>query len=256
MQSRQVSLGGVSDHKNPAGIRASCLCSAAKNAEDLNSENLKSSLPKKRNEEPWYWVDDKYDQNFEVTFQDEIEKEQEDCKSKRIVELRFKIYGTPRPLQRHRTSKWHTYNPSFKYQKSFQDVLKKLIFDFRGQSIDTPIFDATEYLATTIIFRMKRPKNHFVNNKPGPGRLKKKSPSQLSSIRADVDNLTKFVLDSMNGVMYEDDRQITSIHSTKLLDNVDLCDGSIEVYIRSIELDDVEKVLQSSISIFEKDSEL
>ena len=96
---------------------------------------------------------------------------------------------------------------------------------------------------------MKRPKSHFVNNRPGPGRLKKKSPSQLSSIRTDVDNLSKFILDSMNGVMYEDDRQIASIHATKILDDVNFCRGSIEVYIRSIEADEVPKLLESSIHI-------
>jgi len=112
----------------------------------------------------------------------------------------------------------------------------------------SPLFDGNEYLAVTIVFRMKRPKSHFVNNKPGPGRLKEKSPSQLAPIRTDVDNLTKFVLDSMNGVVYEDDRQITSIHATKILDNADFCRGSIEVHIQSIDEGYVRRLLQSSIS--------
>jgi Holliday junction resolvase RusA-like endonuclease len=256
---------------NPAGTRSSCVCRAAKNAEKVNSQDL-SSVPnksaknakkvkkiKKSNEGPWYWIDEKRPSNFEVTFGDEYgsesedEDEQEECKSKRISKLRFEICGSPRPLQRHRTSRFHTYNPSVKYQESFQDALKKLIFEFHSESIETPLFAATDYLEMTIIFRMKRPKSHFVNNKPGPGRLKKKAPSHLSSIRADVDNLSKFVLDSLNGLMYEDDRQIISIHATKLLDNVDPCDGSIEVYARSIEVDDVEKIIKSSISMIEQD---
>ena len=77
--------------------------------------------------------------------------------------------------------------------------------------------------------------------------------AQLSTIRSDVDNLTKFVLDSMNGVIYEDDRQITSIHATKILDNEDLCTGSIEVFVRSIDVDDVESILASSIAIADPD---
>lgn len=263
-------LEGAIHPTNPAGTRASCICRAAKNAEKVNSQDLSSPVPKKSaknaekvkkskksEEEPWYWIDEKRHHNFEVTFRDEDgsegDDEQEECKSKRISNLRFEICGSPRPLQRHRTSRFHTYNPSVKYQESFQDALKKLMFDFHIESIDTPLFDATEYLEMTIIFRMKRPKSHFVNNKPGPGRLKEKAPSQLSSIRTDVDNLSKFVLDSMNGVMYEDDRQIISIHATKLLDNADLCDGSIEVYVRSIEIDDLEKIVESSISIIEQE---
>jgi len=87
--------------------------------------------------------------------------------------------------------------------------------------------------------------------KPGPGRLKKKAPSRLSPIRTDVDNLAKFVLDSMNGILYEDDRQITSIHATKLLDDVDLCEGSTEIHIRSINEEDIKEILESSISIID-----
>jgi Holliday junction resolvase RusA-like endonuclease len=242
---------------NPFVPRASCRCHAAKNAKTVKSKQLSSSVPGIREEDEWYWVDENSDDNLELTFRDENrdEDDQEGCDSKRILKLRFKICGNPRPLQRHRTSKFRTYNPSMKYQKSFQDAFEKLILDLRHEGIDTPLFSESEYLAMSIVFRMKRPKNHFVNSKPGPGRLKEKSPSQLSSIRSDVDNLTKFVLDSLNGVLYDDDRQITSIHATKLLDSEDLCRGSIEVYVRSIEVEDVEKILESSISIFEQDTE-
>eukprot|EP00531_Pseudo-nitzschia_arenysensis_P003027 CAMPEP_0116116790 /NCGR_PEP_ID=MMETSP0329-20121206/1226_1 /TAXON_ID=697910 /ORGANISM="Pseudo-nitzschia arenysensis, Strain B593" /LENGTH=304 /DNA_ID=CAMNT_0003610309 /DNA_START=47 /DNA_END=961 /DNA_ORIENTATION=+ len=228
---------------------------AAKNAVKTNSKEASSSA-KENKGEPFYWIDEACDHNFQITFHDENENKDQDAKAednpKTISKLRFKICGNPRPLQRHRTSRFHTYNPSVKYQKSFQDALEKLMSASDIGSMDHPIFQETEYLVMTLIFRMKRPKNHFVNNRPGPGRLKAKSPPQLSSIRSDVDNLTKFVLDSMNGVMYEDDRQITSIHATKLLDNEDLCTGSVEVYIRSIDVKDVDKIIESSISIADK----
>jgi len=235
-----ASIKGASHPRTSAVTRASCRCCAAKNAEKANSKD-----------EPYYWIDEACNNNFQITFHDEDETE--DTKvgrnSERISKLRFKICGNPRPLQRHRTSRFRTYNPSVKYQKSFQDALEKLIATSGIAAINYPIFEETEYLVMTIIFRMKRPKNHFVNNRPGPDRLKEKSPSQLSSIRSDVDNLTKFVLDSLNEVMYEDDRQITSIHATKILDNEDLCSGSVEVFIRSIGVEDVEKIVESSISI-------
>lgn len=251
-----TSTEGTSHPSSFNGMRTSCRCRAAKNAEEANPKDASSSAPKRSEGEPWYWVDEKCDHNFQVTFLDKNDSKckdtKEESKLERISNLRFKICGNPRPLQRHRTSRFRTYNPSVKYQKSFQDALQKLVFDFDSRGMDYPLFDASEYLAMTIIFRMKRPKNHFVNNRPGPGRLKEKSPPQLSSIRSDVDNMTKFVLDSMNGLMYEDDRQITSIHATKLLDNEDLCSGSIEVYVRSIEVGDVDKIVASSISIIDQ----
>lgn len=239
-------IEGNNHPSSSVGMRTFCHYCAARNVEKVNSKVPSSSIPERSKDEPWYWIDEKCDNNFKVSFREEDEDE-----SKRISKLRFKICGNPRPLQRHRSSRWRTYNPSVKYQKSFQDSFKQLVSNYRGESVDYPLFDANEFLVMTIIFRMKRPKSHFVNNRPGPGRLKEKSPSQLSSIRSDVDNLTKFVLDSMNEVIYEDDRQITSVHATKLLDNDDLCAGSIEVYVRSIEDEDVEKILESSISIVE-----
>mmetsp|Transcript_26630 Transcript_26630/g.55029 ORF Transcript_26630/g.55029 Transcript_26630/m.55029 type:complete len:306 (-) Transcript_26630:1125-2042(-) len=245
------------------GTRVSCLCRAAKkDAEKSKSKKPKlspSSLPKRNKGEPWYWTDQNCGDNFEVTFRNKDNYENDDGTEdeqdpQQILKLRFKIFGNPRPLQRHRTSRWSTYNPSVKYQQSFQKAFENLTLDthVQNKSIGTPLFDGSEYLAMAIVFRMKRPKNHFVNNKPGPDRLKKNAPSQLSSVRTDVDNLTKFVLDSLNGKLYEDDRQVTTIHATKVLDNANLCDGSIEVYVRSVNLEDLENILESSISIIDQ----
>jgi Holliday junction resolvase RusA-like endonuclease len=145
------------------------------------------------------------------------------------------------------------YNPSSKYQKSFQYAVEKLIEQNQNISATYPLFSSDESLIMTIIFRMKRPKLHFVNSKPGPDRLKKNAPPQTSPVRTDVDNLTKFVLDSMNQVLYDDDHQIISLHVTKLLDDGGMCDGSIEVFLQSIDdHNSLEHLLTNSMSILEK----
>ncbi len=243
-----LSMRGTSVPQNSAGMRGSCRCyCAAKNTKETKSKKkASSSSADERSEDEFYWVNTTSTDDFQLTFQEEDEEE---STRKRPSSLRFKICGNPRPLQRHRTSRFRTYNPSEKYQKVFQEAFHELVSGFDTKGLNYPFFDEEKYLAMTIIFRMKRPKNHFVNSRPGPGRLKAKSPPQLSTIRSDVDNLTKFVLDSMNGLIYEDDRQIISIHATKVLDNDDLCTGSIEVYVRSIDVDDVENILASSIAI-------
>jgi Holliday junction resolvase RusA-like endonuclease len=171
-----------------------------------------------------------------------------------VSRLRFTVRGNPRPLQRHRTSRGFMYNPSLKYQTSFQHVVKNLLVgnesdsNDRPSSLTYPIFGPDEYLVMNIVFKMKRPKSHFVNNKPGHGRLKVSSTGMMSStIRTDIDNLVKFVLDSMNEVLYEDDRQIVSIQATKVFDNDDTCEGSIDVNIRRIETDDdMDEIIRSS----------
>ena len=249
-----LSVRDPSTAQTSAGMRGSfrCYC-AAKNTKETKSKKTKSkkkaSSAQPRPEDEYYWVNKTAVDNFQMTFQDVDVENEEESTLIRPSSLRFKICGNPRPLQRHRTSRFRTYNPSEKYQKVFQDAFHELVAGFDTQGFNYPFFEEDEYLAMTIIFRMKRPKSHFVNSRPGPGRLKAKSPPQLSTIRSDVDNLTKFVLDSMNGVIYEDDRQITSIHATKILDNEDLCAGSIEVHVRSIDVDDVETILASSIAI-------
>lgn len=245
-------------------IRSSLLFSTVKNVKEIAPKGS-ASTSRERNEQ-WHWVEDSNQENLLLDYRnDDIDygdRQGGNSNSEKLSKIRFKIHGNPRPLQRHRSSRGHIYNPSLKYQKSFLNAFQNLIFDEKhhmnmnmtmDHNDDTPLFDATENLVITIIFRMKRPKSHFVNNKPGPGRLKKKAPSQLSPIRTDVDNLAKFVLDSMNGVLYEDDRQITSIHATKILDDADLCEGSTEIYIRSINEEDIKEILESSISIIDND---
>jgi Holliday junction resolvase RusA-like endonuclease len=46
-------------------------------------------------------------------------------------------------------------------------------------------------------------------------------PDQGSSIfaTADIDNLCKFVLDALNGILYNDDRQIVTLKASKLFDS-------------------------------------
>ena len=44
--------------------------------------------------------------------------------------------------------------------------------------------------------------------------------TRSNRIRVDLDNLSKAVCDSMNGVVYKDDKQIVDLHLVKLFDEV------------------------------------
>jgi Holliday junction resolvase RusA-like endonuclease len=85
---------------------------------------------------------------------------------------------------------------------------------------------------------MKRPSNHFVaSRRTGPNsRLKaayagSRWPPDGRGIRSDVDNLAKFVMDSLNGVLYVDDRQVVRLKAMKVLDSEGPCLGATEVEI-------------------------
>ncbi len=99
-----------------------------------------------------------------------------------------------------------------------------------------PFFKEDEFLHIKILFHLKRPKNHFLSNKPGPGRLRSQySCNNRVSTRVDVDNLAKFVLDSLNGILYVDDRQIVELHVKKVFDNEDECLGKTQVWITRLD---------------------
>jgi hypothetical protein len=169
------------------------------------------------------------------------------------VLLRFTVRGNPLPLRRHRTSRGFVYNPSAPAQASFRQIVQSVVFPDHDPDDDNallPIFSEEYTLAMTIVFRTKRPMHHFIGSKPAAGRLKESAPSQTAPTRSDVDNLAKFVLDSLNGLLYHDDRQISSLHVTKLLDNEEDCRGSTEVCLRVLADDNVSTLLNNTFELF------
>jgi len=183
---------------------------------------------------------------------------EDDRKKKKI---KFKVRGNPLSLRRHRTGRGFVYNPSAAKQHLFRDVVKSIlpsVFVPGDQEINqenrdefstpllSPLFPAEECIAVTLVFHLKRPKNHFVSNKPGHGRLRPSSKGKLPrGTRNDVDNLAKFVLDSLNGLLYADDRQVVSLSATKVFDVEGNCDGATEIFMESIHEKDIDSYLAS-----------
>jgi len=149
------------------------------------------------------------------------------------------VYGNPQPLKRHRTARGFMYNPSAKAQQCFQSVVEQQIMpnnnnenddnkmtmiplynDNDDELIPTTHFGSDALLHVQLVFYCRRPKAHFISNKSGPGRLRLDAPAHVQR-RVDVDNLAKFVLDSLNGVLYADDQQVVSLHCLKLYDDDD-----------------------------------
>mmetsp|Transcript_13467 Transcript_13467/g.29250 ORF Transcript_13467/g.29250 Transcript_13467/m.29250 type:complete len:343 (+) Transcript_13467:154-1182(+) len=169
--------------------------------------------------------------------------------------IKFTIRGNPRVLIRHRTARGFMYNPSRATQDLFRDCLLELlprkyhptIIDDESMDDDddgaapspTVLFADHEFLKLSISFRMKRPMSHFIGNKPAPGRLKSTAPGKLHSTRSDVDNLAKFVMDSLNGLVYVDDRQVVDLNAIKVLDSEGLCRGATEIEISTLKEEDL-----------------
>jgi Holliday junction resolvase RusA-like endonuclease len=192
----------------------------------------------------------------------ELHMEQKEAEMPSISGIRFKVRGNPRPLVRHRSARGFIYNPSSGNQDLFRNIVMELFTKSgEGSEIEPtiPIFSSEVALALTVVFRMRRPNTHFVASKREPERLRDTAPNMLSSQKQDVDNLAKFVMDSMNGILYEDDKQVISLHATKLVDNEIMlsdgsiyeyvCEGSTEVFIREVTPDKADKLIGNSFDV-------
>lgn len=128
--------------------------------------------------------------------------------------VQFTVRGQPLALKRHRSSRGFLYNPSAKQQASFCTAVKGLL-----HNVTAPVFPLDDYLAISMVFSLKRPKKHYVGNKVEADRLRPSAPLYVKTL-PDVDNLAKFVLDSMNGFLFHDDRQVASLQLTKVYADV------------------------------------
>ena len=72
-------------------------------------------------------------------------------------------------------------------------------------------WDTSLPMGLSVIFRFKRPATHI-----GKRGVKPSAPIHNTSARSgDLDKLCRSTLDSLTGVLYDDDRQVVSITATK-----------------------------------------
>lgn len=118
--------------------------------------------------------------------------------------ISFTVFGEPIPLHRHMLSQGRMYNPSATQQRNFARACAM-------QLPETPLQGPIE---AKLKFYFSRPLNHYRTGKFA-GQLKPGMPTWHSK-RKDIDNLIKFVFDSLNGLAYEDDSQISIVSSAKM----------------------------------------
>jgi hypothetical protein len=240
-------------------------------------KSIKPQKTKKRTlplDEPQYWTNSSdpfsivvvlEDESFTCKNHAEFVKLYHSRNKASIESLALTIRGHPLPLRRHRTNRGFMYNPSAKAQASFRKETSMLVF---GMDVDKnkeeleinlqdisprsrpipPLFSPQASLAVTLILRLRRPLSHFRSSKRESCTLKANAPASLTSVtRTDVDNLAKFVLDACNGLLYDDDRQIQSLHVIKQLDNEGPCLGSTHLYIKAIDDSMEDNMLQHAV---------
>ena len=133
-------------------------------------------------------------------------------KTDKLTKVKCKILGTPRPLARARArdgngKTWY-WNPSKPNQDSFHNALKQALESREGGNPFTP--SSERAISLSMKFFFPRPKHHYNLN----WGLKDTAPVMVTSY-PDLDNLEKLILDAIKGLVYEDDRYVSQITSSK-----------------------------------------
>ena len=139
----------------------------------------------------------------------------------------FTFAGPPRALPRMRRRGRFGggfFNPAKKEMLKFKAKAKSAI----GKQ-QLPLVPKGHTVSMVVTFFMKRRKADFTSGCRSSGL--KQNVSCTPPMIPDIDNLIKLVLDALNGVVYYDDGQVSSILSTKTRDNEGGCLGRTQVQV-------------------------
>ena len=136
-----------------------------------------------------------------------------------------------KPCAQGRPRKYRTVfvNPNTKQSKAFKEHLM-----FAMESY-TPgvLFEKGTPVEVDIGFFLPRPKQHFKGGRRCLEAMKKWAfESTTAAVGPDVDNMAKFVLDAMNGIVYDDDRQVVHLTAHKHRDNNAPFEGCTVISVR------------------------
>jgi len=113
--------------------------------------------------------------------------------------ISFFVHCEPVPQPRAKVSTRGGFARAYVDKKHRSHALKQAIREaFVGEKLEGPI-------GCDLLFRFTRPKSH----------TKKQRESGWHTGKADIDNLQKLVFDALNGVAYDDDKQIAFVIAYK-----------------------------------------
>ena len=132
--------------------------------------------------------------------------------------VKGKVQGKARPRVTARNGFAHAYTP--KNTKDYEKAIRSAYIASGGKKY-------TEALEVVIY-----------TYRPLPKSRPKKIITELDTCKPDVDNIAKVVLDALNGVAYDDDKQIISLAVFKMPRTRDI-EERIEVFIEPIKQDEI-----------------
>lgn len=180
-----------------------------------------------------------------------------------IVRVVGCIHGNPITKPPPRTNKGSpvVYNPLNREMKAVRTRLRNMILNSNNSSITTiPVFhkkpdESLHALYLSVIYCVQRPLSDFKSSKrkstTGSGlvTLKETAPARLDSHHKDVDNLCKYLLDILTGVMYEDDKQISCLKVIRTREEAG-GDGYTKFFLRKVRESDWNELQHEYIGMY------
>lgn len=132
--------------------------------------------------------------------------------------VQFTVRGKPcalrRPGPRQCASKSGGHRPFYNPSKGKQGVFKNIVLALLPpDKANKVMFPSKTPVSVKLVSFLQRPLSHFVGNQRD-GKLRSGAPTYAIG-RTDVDNIAKFVLDCLNGIVYQDDRQVVELYACK-----------------------------------------
>jgi Holliday junction resolvase RusA-like endonuclease len=162
---------------------------------------------------------------------------------KSAAAIKLKIRGTPLPLERHRNhstggGKQVCYNPSKSKQVAFREAFREALHHAEATASTDRIVvtgsDSASSWSANLRFYFPRPQGQFFFGPDGMRTLVDPNAPKYMTFTPDVDNIVKFVLDSINDEVYRDDKQVVEIHAVKLYQNCNTDSGCIVLKLEKI----------------------
>ena len=157
------------------------------------------------------------------------------CARRVRLEIKERPEAQPRPGSR--AMGGSRYNPKSPQMKKLRNHLWEVAGQFREPNV--ALFGKEMLLIVVLTFHLPRPRAHLKKkNGEAPPALRQpiREAFKMAFVkrRIDVDNLCKFILDAMNGPMYDDDSQVVKLVATKIYDDDGDCTGRTSIAIEQV----------------------
>lgn len=134
------------------------------------------------------------------------------------MNIQFVIPVAPRGKERPRFANGHTYTP--KETRNYEELVRReYIAQTGGKKLSGPLKVSMFAIFPINASDSQKTKYYKINGKIKPTK------------KPDCDNIAKAILDALNGIAYDDDKQVVTLHIEKEYGAI----GSVEVVIGEID---------------------